>query len=356
MGAEGHIKRRKGRFWLLAIVLILLAILGATRYQDLAFDVGKVRQSFRGASFSWLLAALALVGLGYVGRAWRWQVMISPAKPQSSFWGLVKATLIGFTAVTLFGRPGEIVRPYLIAVRENLSLSSQLAVWFLERLYDLLCVVLIFGFALTRVELDRTTSGIMRSLLATGGWVALAVGLLCVAVLFYIGLFREASARRLTEALRVLPEKYQDRIGAIVTAFVSGMESTGRRSHVIWLVTLSFGEWLLIIASVYCLFQSFAPTRQLTLTENAVFLGFVAFGSIVQLPGIGGGMQVASVLVLTELFGLGVEPATGAALLMWFSTFVAVVPVGLAIALWEGVSWRTLRTLEPTNVLKDGES
>ena len=43
-------------------------------------------------------------------------------------------------------------------------------------------------------------------------------------------------------------------------------------------------------------------------------MGFVSFGSIVQIPGIGGGMQVVSVLVLTELFGVRLELATAFAL------------------------------------------
>ena len=44
-------------------------------------------------------------------------------------------------------------------------------------------------------------------------------------------------------------------------------------------------------------------------------MGFVSFGSIVQIPGVGGGMQVVSVLVLTELFGIRLELATAFALL-----------------------------------------
>src|SRR5205823_6591158 len=36
-----------------------------------------------------------------------------------------------------FGRPGELIRPYLIARRENLSFSSQLAAWAVERIFDI---------------------------------------------------------------------------------------------------------------------------------------------------------------------------------------------------------------------------
>ena len=47
-----------------------------------------------------------------------------------------------------------------------------------------------------------------------------------------------------------------------------------------------------------------------------------------QIPGIGGGMQVASVVVLTELFGLDFASATGARVLIWLTMYVFVTPLG----------------------------
>ena len=64
-----------------------------------------------------------------------------------------------------------------------------------------------------------------------------------------------------------------------------------------------------------------------------ILLGFVAFGSVVQIPGVGGGMQIATVLVLTEFFGIGLEAASGIALVLWIITFVAIVPIGLGAGL-----------------------
>ena len=54
--------------------------------------------------------------------------------------------MIGFTAITLFGRAGEFVRPYLIAVKEKVPVTSQMAAWVLERIFDLLMASLLFGF------------------------------------------------------------------------------------------------------------------------------------------------------------------------------------------------------------------
>jgi hypothetical protein len=75
----------------------------------------------------------------------------------------------------------------------------------------------------------------------------------------------------------------------------------------------------------------------------------------VQIPGVGGGMQIATVLVLTEFFGVGLAPASGIALILWFISFVMIVPFGLVLAFHEGIQWRNLRHLEPEAVANPSE-
>ena len=58
-------------------------------------------------------------------------------------------------------------------------------------------------------------------------------------------------------------------------------------------------------------------------------------------------MQIATVLVLTEFFGVGLEAATGIALVLWIISFVLIVPLGLGLAFHEGIKWRSLKDLEP---------
>ena len=60
-----------------------------------------------------------------------------PFAPHARFLKVLSATVIGFTGIVLLGRPGELIRPYLIAVRERTSFSSQMAIWLLERIWDL---------------------------------------------------------------------------------------------------------------------------------------------------------------------------------------------------------------------------
>jgi uncharacterized membrane protein YbhN (UPF0104 family) len=104
-------------------------------------------------------------------------------------------------------------------------------------------------------------------------------------------------------------------------------------------------EWAIIVGSLFAFFRAFPVTAAFSLTDVMIFVGFVAFGSIVQIPGIGGGVQVVAIVVLTQIFGMSLEAATGIALLNWILSFVIVVPFGLVLGFHEGLNWRKLRHL-----------
>ena len=74
--------------------------------------------------------------------------------------------------------------------------------------------------------------------------------------------------------------------------------------------------------------------------------GFVSFGSLVQLPAVGGGAQMTAVLVLTEIFAVPLEVATGLGVLLWFISFVAILPLGTLLAFHEGLTWARIREAE----------
>ena len=95
----------------------------------------------------------------------------------------------------------------------------------------------------------------------------------------------------------------------------------------------------------WCVARSFAGIVNLSLVDVLILLGFVSFGSVVQIPGVGGGMQVVSVLVLTELFGIRLELASAFAVFLWAITFVAIVPLGLSVAVKEGLDWHSLKRI-----------
>jgi hypothetical protein len=63
---------------------------------------------------------------------------------------------------------------------------------------------------------------------------------------------------------------------------------------------------------------------------------------MVQLPGVGGGSQLATIATLEKVFNVPKELAASCGIMLWLVTFVAVVPLGLFLAHSERLSIRKL--------------
>src|SRR5690242_17612442 len=122
-----------------AAVILLIGMMGFLLFREISqwarFDWGSFWRGSRSISVLPVLAAVALIYSGYAMRAWRWKILLSPLHKASTL-PLLRATVIGFAAMALLGRPGELIRPYLIARQEQLSPSSQFAIWIVERFFD----------------------------------------------------------------------------------------------------------------------------------------------------------------------------------------------------------------------------
>jgi hypothetical protein len=337
---------------ILAILLILVLLAYRSRGASFRWDL--FWSTLHGLEWSWLAVSICLILLSNVGRALRWQVMLRPFGRSLGVWRLTSDTAIGLTAVVLLGRVGEVVRPYLIAIQTGLPLSSQAAAWLLERTLDLLVVLLFFGFALLWVPLhNRQLDPEIRTVLAAGGYVFGATGAICLLLLFAFRDPRRHAQQRILSALTFLPAEPYARAERMLEAFSQGVGCTRDPRSLTLLLGYTALEWAIIVASCTALLRAFPVTRQLGPTDVLVLLGFISLGSVVQVPGVGGGMQVATIIVLTRMYAVPLEAASGVAVLFWVVSSLAIVPFGLACAFHEGLNWSKLKLLSAKQILEE---
>jgi len=346
----GRIRKSRWKWLTLGVPLLLAALyLLRSELRKSGFRWPVFVATLTRLDWRWLLAAAGFGLATYYVRALRWAVLLKPVQPHPNRKRLLSATVIGFTAITLLGRPGEFVRPYLISIQERVPFSSQISAWVLERIYDLLITLVIFGFALSHVRDLGDPGPALGWLLEIGGWLLWILAVACLLLLILVRTYADIMRRRLLDALGFLSGHHLDRAGRagrFLQALFQGAESTRSAKSVFLLVAYTVMEWDLIVLSCFCLMKAYGADIQFSLTDVLIFMGFVTFGAVVQIPGIGGGVQVAAVVVLTKIFGFTVELATSVAVLFWLVTFVAIVPFGLVAALHAGLSWRKLRELE----------
>ena len=73
-----------------------------------------------------------------------------------------------------------------------------------------------------------------------------------------------------------------------------------------------------------------------------LLMGFSMIGSVVQLPAVGGGSQLAVISALQVIYGIPPELALSCGILLWLVTFMSCIPVGLAFAHQGHLSLRRL--------------
>jgi glycosyltransferase 2 family protein len=350
----GHTAPRTILLAVAAIALILILL--AYRTRGLNFRWNLFWNTLEHVDWSWLAVSICLILLSNVGRALRWQVMLRPFGRTLSVQKLTSDTAIGLSAVVLLGRVGEVVRPYLIAIQTGLPLSSQAAAWLLERTLDLLVVLLFFGFALLWVPLHSPHSDPqIQTVLTTGGFVFGATGAICLLLLLAFRDPQRKAQQRILSALTFLPQDHYRRAQRMLESFSQGVDCTRDPQSLTLLLGYTGLEWAIIVASCGALLRGFPVTRLLGPMDVLVLLGFISLGSVVQVPGLGGGMQVATVIALTRIYGVRLEAASGVAVLFWVVSSLAIVPFGCACAFHEGLNWSKLKLLSAKQILEEPE-
>ena len=108
------------------------------------------------------------------------------------------------------------------------------------------------------------------------------------------------------------------------------------------------GDWSIrrrtgcLLSSIYMwVSQAFSGAflhSDMNFSGAMLLLAVTLVGSVLQLPGIGGGAQIASIVALTAIFGVEQEPAIAIAVVLWIITFAGCTLVGIPLLIHEGMS------------------
>ena len=320
------------------------------------FDFEVFRTQIAHADWTKVAFSAGCIYVAYTFRSVRWAQLLKHNKVVAPF-SLLGTQVIGFTAVALIGRVADPVRPYLVAKKTGLSLSSQIAVYIVERLFDAGSMALIFSVAMLSVpyaELIQVTShshlvsllGAHSPFLAAfaaryGGLVLTLLGAVFLVIVRLAGSTVASMAER---SFGLFSKKLGAAAGEKIRAFHAGLDTMRTFGEFSVTAGLSLTMWLLIAASYYEGVQAFAGNPGwAAVTPSRCVLLMVGSGgaSIFQLPVLGWFTQIGIVAaVLTGLFGASPEAATACATLLLLTTFLGIVPVGLIWAQFDHVSLR----------------
>ena len=339
---------KRHRWLVMGAVFALLAVLVYIQFRTLkSFQWFTLAQTF--GSIRWMQLALAtgLIYGAYIARAFRWSLFLRPTKPASPA-QMVPAQFIGFTSVAILGRLGEFVRPYLVARRQQATFTSQLAVYAVERVFDLLAAAGIVAVTLSISPSVRNLP--YHEQFRRAGYFGIGLALLLALVAVAIRLNGPKIADFASRWLGVLSKKLAHAVHEKVLAFSHGLDAIAGWSELLLALFYSFLTWGLIALGYVVVVHSFAVPELASIppAQTVLLMAGSLFGSFAQLPAIGGGSQVVVIYVLTSVLHVGPEAATACALTLYVVTFLTVIPAGLAFARVEHVSLRNVAKASET--------
>jgi glycosyltransferase 2 family protein len=295
-----------------------------------------------------LLSAIAVYG-AYALRSLRWQRLSRYLGP-ASFLDVYSATVMGFASIFILGRAGEPVRPLLLARKSHLPVASMFGVWVLERITDFGAAVALAALSLLVFAEKLADAGLNTDWVdnaRAGGWLLLGMLAAIVILMFY---FRLHGAGVLERRLHYWhrAKGLKGWLAGIIAGFSEGLQAIRTPSDLLIAVVYTGAHWGLVTLAYLWIARAFASAfvqSDVTFPGAMLLLAITLVGSVLQLPGVGGGAQVASFIALTTIFGVEQEPAAAIAIVLWLITFAAATLVGVPLLIHEGLSMGELRNL-----------
>ena len=313
-----------------------LVALGLMAFVLRGADLARVGDAVTGARPDLLgLAVLAMVAT-YLARAVRWCHLLEPLGRVHPGVAL-RATVMGFAATSILpGRVGEVLRPYVLARREQLSVSAAIGTVVLERLLDLAVILAIFGVSVVLYEPSRGVGdrGLLPALYAgaavAAGFSAGALGLACAAAASPALVGR--AVERVTSAL---PGGLSQRLAQCSHRFSEGFGAMRRPGPLVWATMWTVVVWVSITAGLWLVSVAFGV--DMSPAGAGIVLVLVVLGVAVPTPAGVGGYHAAFQVGATTLFAASAENAVGAGLAAHAISFLPVTIAGVVLMAHEGV-------------------
>jgi uncharacterized protein (TIRG00374 family) len=334
----------KYRKYLEFAALLLLAV-GIVWWFGRRLDWVQVKAAMKQSDWRLIALAALVLLLAYLWRALRWQALLAPLT-KASLKEIWIATTVGYGALLLIGRAGEVVRPVVLPMRDRrVRPAASFVTIMIERLYDSMTVVLIFAVNLLwfrPVNASAAELGYMRE---TG---LVLVGLLVVTLLA-LTWFRRGSPR----LIQWTEQKFASWPGVparLKRGMLSFLDQLARALSVLanaraLAITIGWSLllWFSVAAGSLLVFHAFG--LQFGIGHALFVLGWSMLGSAVPTPGGAAGAFHFVTAAALVLLGVVREQAAAVSIVLHLVDFGPAALFGFFYFLRGDVNLARLRAL-----------
>ena len=326
----------KGQFitaFQISVSLGLTLLIGFLIYRSVP-DWGQAWSVMISGRPGYLLAGIGFIMLHMLLRAMRWGILLSPVKPKISLRRLFSLTMVKYVINVIPPRAGEVAGSLLLAKKEDVSATSVIATSVLERILDLLAVLVIFGFYAafySHLYVPETTGG-REIMLNVRGYSVKIFVLLCLGISLF--------------AYVILHPQWINRFPAwlqrFLGRFLDGCQSLREGHALLKIGGLSIAIWLTITMQLWCMVVAYL--NDFPLSGTLLLVSLTVVGVAIPTPGGVGGFQFFMNLALVNFFSpylSGHDPYSQAAGVSNGCYVVSMIPlmvVGILCLNREGIS------------------
>ena len=304
--------------WLTTILVVAVTAL-LLGYALWKVDLEALGEVLAGADYRFVVPFLVILTLFFWIKAWRWAVILEPLG-RYSVRQVTPAMMIGFAANNVLpAHLGEIVRSLSFARRYRQRASAVLVSQVLERILDVVAILLLYLLAVPWIE--SPPEAIRLSVWLVAG-VAAAMAVVIYAIL--------ASPQRVFRLWRVLsgklPASIQSRGEAFLSDVLRALSSVRSPARLLLLLANSLVQWSLSGVCVWMSMAAVGVTIGPAITLIVLTATVVAV-TLPNAPGYVGAIQAAFVFAL-QPFGVSSESAFAGSVFFLVANWIPVTSVG----------------------------
>ena len=334
-------KKKNWILWVVVFAVLVALVLVVRSRIHFRWDI--FLQQLKLVDWTRIAVGIALIWLAYGLRAVRWSIFLKPTKRVSPF-KLIGSMVIGFTGVAIFGRLADLVRPYLISRRTQIPLSAQIAVYTVERMFDMGAMALIFStvllFSPDRHSLPRPD---LINKAALGG---LLVAVFLALFTVFVRVSGKVVARMLGRTFGTLSQRLGEQVEEKVLGFRDGLNAIGSMGDLLLVAVISLVHWGMIAFAYLETARAFVAEPILAnmhLSQCMLLMAASMGSSVITLPVLGWFTQIGfTTAAMQAFFKVPWEPALGCGAVLLLVTFLSVIPLGLVWAQFEHVSLKKI--------------
>jgi uncharacterized protein (TIRG00374 family) len=255
---------------------------------------GEIQHAFSGADPSWIVASVIAFIVGYVCRIERWRKMFGRDNPTLKWRDCAGPFVVSFaTNNVLPFRAGDALRSFTFKSQLGVSSGVVIATLFVERLLDLLTILILLGLALAYFGVNRSPFA------GVGGSALIAVAGAILLALLFPRLFQPI-ALALGRLVSVISPNFGIKVGSEINKCLDTLKHLAQGNTMLKLIAWSLIAWLSEGGTYW-----FSALAFPSITEPSAAWLAIPVGSLATLipsaPGYVGTFDYFCVRAMTEL-------------------------------------------------------